>query len=349
MRERGREGDEKKKRVETKKTQPRPTPSKHQVAFTTDPRKSRSSPYCTDVAKALNAPILHVNGDDVEAVVRAMEMAAEWRAAWKTDVVVDIVCYRRHGHNEIDEPMFTQPLMYRAIKKHTDPFRLYQRKLLAEGVVTQPDIDAVCDSVTKVLQDEFERAKDYVPAAKDWLSSYWEGFHGPNQLSRIRNTGVPMDVLKRVGAAVTALPEWLTPHKQIARVYDARRAAIETGAGVDWALAEALAFGTLLSEGNHVRLSGQDVERGTFSHRHAVVHDQTSGERYTPLAHVYDGQPPGQFTVSNSSLSEFGVLGFELGYALENPNALVLWEAQVSLLVCVVERGGESARAIRID
>lgn len=300
-----------------------------QVAFTTDPRKSRSSPYCTDVAKALNAPILHVNGDDVESVIRAMEMAAEWRAAWKTDVVVDIVCYRRHGHNEIDEPMFTQPLMYRAIKKHTDPFRLYQQKLLKEGVFTQPDIDTVCDSVTKVMQEEFERAKDYVPAARDWLSSYWEGFHGPNQLSRIRNTGVPMDVLKTVGDAVTKLPDWLTPHKQIARVYDARRAAIQNETGVDWALAEALAFGTLLSEGNHVRLSGQDVERGTFSHRHSVVHDQESGERYTPLAHVFEGQPKGQFTVSNSSLSEFGVLGFELGYALENPNALVLWEAQV--------------------
>ena len=159
-----------------------------------------------------------------------MEMAAEWRAAWKTDVVVDIVCYRRHGHNEIDEPMFTQPLMYKKIKQHTDPFRLYQQKLLAEGVVTQADIDALTDKVTKAMHVEFERAKDYVPEAKDWLSSYWEGFHGPNQLSRIRNTGVPLDVLKTVGAAVTRLPEGLVPHKQIARVYDARRAAIESTA-----------------------------------------------------------------------------------------------------------------------
>ena len=300
----------------------------NQVAFTTDPRKSRSSPYCTDVAKALNAPIFHVNGDDVEAVVRACELAAEWRQEWKSDVVVDVVCYRRYGHNEIDEPMFTQPLMYKAIRKHRDPYKIYQDKLLKEGVVSPQQIDEISDNVTRHLHAEFERARDYKPEAKDWLSSYWAGFHGPNQLSRIRNTGVTKDVLERVGAAVTTLPQSLTPHKQISRVYAARAAAIESGKGVDWALAEALAFGTLLSEGNHVRLSGQDVERGTFSHRHAVVHDQETGERYTPLSHVYDGQKPGQFTVSNSSLSEFGVLGFELGYALENPNALVLWEAQ---------------------
>ena len=300
----------------------------NQVAFTTDPRKSRSSPYCTDVAKALNAPIFHVNGDDVEAVVRACELAAEWRQAWKSDVVVDIVCYRRYGHNEIDEPMFTQPLMYKAIRKHKDPYKIYQDKLLKEGVVSTEQIEGISDNVTRHLHAEFERARDYKPEAKDWLSSYWAGFHGPNQLSRIRNTGVTRDVLSQVGAAVTRLPESLTPHKQISRVYAARAAAIESGQGVDWALAEALAFGTLLSEGNHVRLSGQDVERGTFSHRHAVVHDQETGERYTPLANVYEGQKPGQFTVSNSSLSEFGVLGFELGYALENPNALVLWEAQ---------------------
>jgi len=300
----------------------------HQVAFTTDPRKSRSSPYCTDVAKALNAPIFHVNGDDVEAVVRACELAAEWRQAWKSDVVVDVVCYRRYGHNEIDEPMFTQPLMYKAIRKHRDPYKIYQDKLLKEGVVDEKAVDEISDNVTRHLHAEFERARDYKPEARDWLSSYWAGFHGPNQLSRIRNTGVTRDVLERVGAAVTRLPGTLSPHKQISRVYAARAAAIESGKGVDWALAEALAFGTLLSEGNHVRLSGQDVERGTFSHRHAVVHDQETGERYTPLAHVDDGQKPGQFTVSNSSLSEFGVLGFELGYALENPNALVLWEAQ---------------------
>jgi 2-oxoglutarate dehydrogenase E1 component len=300
----------------------------NQVAFTTDPRSSRSSPYCTDVAKALNAPIFHVNGDDVEAVVRVCELAAEWRAAWKSDAVVDIVCYRRHGHNEIDEPMFTQPLMYKAIKAHTDPYRLYQDRLLGEGVVTGDQVKAISNNVATHLADEFERAREYTPAAKDWLSSYWAGFHGPNQLSRIRDTGVPGAVLREVGKAVSTLPPWLHPHRQISKVYEARAAAIETGTGVDWAMGEALAFGTLLAEGNHVRLSGQDVERGTFSHRHAVVHDQETGATYTPLAHVYAGQAPGQFTVSNSSLSEFGVLGFELGYALENPNALVLWEAQ---------------------
>lgn len=301
----------------------------NQVAFTTDPRKSRSSPYCTDVAKALNAPVFHVNGDDAEAVVRVCELAAEWRQTWHSDVVIDLIGYRRHGHNEIDEPMFTQPLMYQRIKRHKNPHQVYMDKLLSEGSVTKDQVRSTSDRVQELLHHSFEAAKDYKPKRTDWLSSVWEGFMSPHQHSRIRNTGVAMDLLKEVGAAITTFPEGFTPHRQIAKVYESRRAMVDSPDGlVDWGMAEALAFGTLLCEGNHVRLSGQDVERGTFSHRHAVLHDQKTGATFTPLGHVYKGQRPSQFTVSNSSLSEYGVLGFEMGYSLENPNSLVMWEAQ---------------------
>jgi 2-oxoglutarate dehydrogenase E1 component len=301
----------------------------NQVAFTTDPRKSRSSPYCTDVAKAMNVPILHVNGDDAEAVVRAFELAAEWRQTWHADVVIDLVGYRRYGHNEIDEPMFTQPLMYQRIKRHRNPHQIYVEKLLSEGSITKDDVRKVADRVQQILHDAFESAKEYKPKKSDWLSSVWQGFMSPVQHSRIRNTGVPMELLQEVGNAITTIPDSFTPHKQISKVYETRRTMIQNeDSMVDWGMAEALAFGTLLAEGNHVRLSGQDVERGTFSHRHAVMHDQKTGDKYCPLGHVFKGQRPGQFTVSNSSLSEYGVLGFELGYSLENPNSLVMWEAQ---------------------
>jgi 2-oxoglutarate dehydrogenase E1 component len=303
----------------------------NQVAFTTDPRKSRSSPYCTDVAKSLACPILHVNGDDVEAVVRACELAAEWRQKWHTDVVVDIVCYRRFGHNEIDEPMFTQPNMYKKIKDHPNAHQLYEQKLVSEGTISAEQAKSIKDNVTSILQREFEASKEYVPSAKDWLSSYWSGFMSPHQKARIRNTGVPNDVLQEVGKAITELPKDFSAHRLIKKLYATRREMITSDARkplVDWGMAEAMAFGTLISEGNHVRLSGQDVERGTFSHRHAQVFDQKTGEPYCTLQHVYPDQPRGQFTVSNSPLSEFGVLGYELGYALENPNSLVLWEAQ---------------------
>ncbi|CAM6090199.1 unnamed protein product [Calypogeia fissa] len=300
----------------------------NQVAFTTDPKSSRSSPYCTDVAKALCAPIIHVNGDDVEAVVRACELAIEWRCQFHADIVVDIVCYRRFGHNEIDEPSFTQPKMYQVIKGHKPALDIYMKKLSDSGDINASKIKGMQDTVMGVLNDEFNQSKDYVPKKRDWLAAFWSGFKGPEQMSRVRNTGVKPEILKEVGKTITAVPESFTPHKAIKRIYEQRAAMIETGAGVDWATAEALAFGTLLHEGNHVRLSGQDVERGTFSHRHSVLHDQKTGEHYCPLHHVVKDQQGDMFTVSNSSLSEFGVLGFELGYSMENPNSLVLWEAQ---------------------
>ncbi|XP_028805123.1 2-oxoglutarate dehydrogenase, mitochondrial [Neltuma alba] len=300
----------------------------NQVAFTTDPRSGRSSQYCTDVAKALDAPIFHVNGDDVEAVVHAFELAAEWRQAFHSDVVVDLVCYRRFGHNEIDEPSFTQPKMYKVIRNHPSTLEIYQKKLLESGEVTQADIDNIHKKITSILNEEFLASKEYVPKRRDWLSAYWSGFKSPEQLSRIRNTGVKPEILKNVGKAITTLPENFTPHRAVKKIYEQRAQMMETGEGIDWGFAEALAFATLLVEGNHVRLSGQDVERGTFSHRHAVVHDQETGQIYCPLDHVIMNQNEEMFTVSNSSLSEFGVLGFEVGYSMENPNSLVIWEAQ---------------------
>lgn len=300
----------------------------NQVAFTTDPMSGRSSQYCTDVAKALNAPIFHVNGDDLEAVVHACELAAEWRQTFQSDVVVDIVCYRRFGHNEIDEPSFTQPKMYKVIRNHPQALDLYEKQLIEMGQLSKEEIDALHKKVNSILNEEFISSKEYVPNRRDWLAAYWAGFKSPEQLSRIRNTGVKPEILKNVGKAITSIPETFKPHRAVKRVYDQRAQMIETGEGVDWAVGEALAFATLLVEGNHVRLSGQDVERGTFSHRHSVLHDQETGERYCPLDHVIMNQPEEMFTVSNSSLSEFGVLGFELGYSMENPNSLVLWEAQ---------------------
>eukprot|EP00249_Psilotum_nudum_P024731 c29278_g1_i4 orf=531-3692(-) len=300
----------------------------NQVAFTTDPKSSRSSPYCTDVAKALNAPIFHANGDDVEAVVHACELAVDWRCTFKSDVVVDIVCYRRFGHNEIDEPSFTQPKMYQIIKNHPPSLEIYERQLMEMGQMTEEEANKMRDKVMSILNEEFINSKDYVPQTRDWLAAYWAGFKGPEQRSRIRNTGVKPEILKSVGKSITLLPPGFTAHRSIKRTYEQRAQMIETEHGVDWATAEALAFGTLLVEGNHVRLSGQDVERGTFSHRHAVVHDQLSGEKYCPLDNVLMDQENEMFTVSNSSLSEFGVLGFEVGYSMENPNSLVCWEAQ---------------------
>ncbi|XP_058109794.1 uncharacterized protein LOC131252997 [Magnolia sinica] len=300
----------------------------NQVAFTTDPRAGRSSQYCTDVAKALNAPIFHVNGDDMEAVVHVCELAAEWRQTFHSDVVVDIVCYRRFGHNEIDEPSFTQPKMYQVIRNHPRAIDIYENQLQESGQITKEEIEKMHNKVNSILNEEFMNSKDYVPRRRDWLSAYWTGFKSPEQLSRVRNTGVKPEILKNVGKAITTFPENFKPHRAVKKIFEQRAQMIETGEGIDWAVGEALAFATLLVEGNHVRLSGQDVERGTFSHRHAVVHDQETGEQYCPLDHLISNQDEEMFTVSNSSLSEFAVLGFELGYSMENPNSLIVWEAQ---------------------
>ncbi|GAU20243.1 hypothetical protein TSUD_353070 [Trifolium subterraneum] len=262
------------------------------VAFTTDPMSGRSSQYCTDVAKALDAPIFHVNGDDVEAVVHACELAAEWRQTFHSDVVVDLVCYRRFGHNEIDEPSFTQPKMYKVIRNHPSTLEIYQKKLLETGELTQGDIDKIHTKVTSILNEEFQASKDYIPKRRDWLSAYWLGFKSPEQLSRVRNTGVKPEILKTVGKAITTIPENFTPHKAVKRIYEQRAQMIETGEDIDWGFGEALAFATLLVE----------AQFGDFANGAHVIFDNflASGEskwlRQTGLVvllpHGYDGQGP---------------------------------------------------------
>jgi len=334
----------------------------NQIGFTTDVPNSRSSPYCTDVAKAFNAPIFHVNGDDPEAVCFVMELAAEWRATFKKDVVIDLVCYRRHGHNEVDDPSFTQPAMYSKIAKLDTTLKKYQQQLIKEGVVTEQKCKELSQSIYAVFEEKLKASATYKSAKPSWLHRSWEGLVSAKTYSAPQKTGVSKDTLKFVGEALTRLPPGFNLHKRLARVMENKAKSIQTGKDIDWATGEALAFGSLLLEGKHVRLSGQDVERGTFSHRHSVLHDQ---QRDPPAsASVFDMVVPGNgggngggaggggaagakpggvgrwvplnnlrekqayFSVSNSSLSEYGAMGFELGYALEDPHALVLWEAQ---------------------
>jgi 2-oxoglutarate dehydrogenase E1 component len=301
----------------------------NQIGFTTDPRFSRSSPYPSDVAKMVEAPIFHVNGDDPEAVVFAAKVAAEYRQKFQKPVVIDMFCYRRFGHNEGDEPAFTQPLMYRKIRSHPSILELYSKKLLAEGAVTEADIEEMRNTWRSKLDTEFDIATSYKPNKADWLDGRWAGLKAVREDAddpRRGQTGVAVETLKDIAKALTSVPEGFHVHRTIQRFLDNRKKMIETGEGIDWAMAEALAFGSLLLEGHRVRLSGQDVERGTFSQRHSVLTDQENEERYTPLNHIREDQA--RYEVINSMLSEEAVLGFEYGYTLSEPNALTLWEAQ---------------------
>ncbi|RAO65707.1 uncharacterized protein BHQ10_001719 [Talaromyces amestolkiae] len=302
----------------------------NQIGFTTDPRFARSTPYCSDIAKAIDAPVFHVNGDDVEAVNYVCQVAADWRAEFKRDVVIDIVCYRKQGHNETDQPSFTQPLMYKRIAEKKNQLDIYVNKLISEGTFTKEDIDEHKKWVWGMLNDSFDRSKDYQPTGKEWLTSAWNGFKSPKELATEvlphLPTGVDIETLRSIGDKIGGAPEGFNVHRNLKRILGNRKKAVDEGQNIDWATAEALAFGTLVKEGHHVRVSGQDVERGTFSQRHAVLHDQESEATYTPLQHI--SQDQGTFVISNSSLSEFGVLGFEYGYSLTSPNALVMWEAQ---------------------
>lgn len=313
----------------------------NQVGFTTNPDNGRSTRYSSDLAKAFDIPIFHCNGDDPMAVVTAFEMAVEWRQKFGEDCIIDMICYRRYGHNELDQPMYTQPVMYEKINKHPDTLRTYQSHLIAEGTVTKEEVESIHKMVNSTLEKDFEAAKTWVTPKNDWLSSKWAGFLSPNQLSRIRQTGYPKEKLREIGLKISTPPEHFKIHKQLEKILQARRDSIASGQGIDWGTAEALAVGSLLMEGNHVRLTGQDVERGTFSHRHAALVDQRTGEKYVSLNHINKHtsatvpksknlapEQQGEFTVRNSILSEFGVLGFEMGYSLENPNMLVMWEAQ---------------------
>ncbi|KAI9884205.1 MAG: cis-prenyltransferase [Watsoniomyces obsoletus] len=302
----------------------------NQIGFTTDPRFARSTPYCSDIAKAIDAPVFHVNADDVEALNFVCQIAADWRAEFKRDVVVDIICYRKHGHNETDQPSFTQPLMYKRIESQEPQLQKYVEKLLQEKTFTQEDIDEHKQWVWSMLEDSFEKAKDYQPSAKEWLTSAWNGFKSPKELATEvlphLPTSVSTEQLKHVANVISEAPEGFQVHRNLKRILTNRKKMVEEGKGIDWSTGEALAFGTLAMDGRHVRVSGQDVERGTFSQRHAVLHDQETERTYTPLQHVSEDQ--GKFVITNSSLSEFGVLGFEYGYSLSSPDALVIWEAQ---------------------
>ena len=299
----------------------------NQIGFTTNPVNSRSGPYCSDVAKMIQAPIFHVNGDDPEAVVHIARIAIEFRQTFKKDVVVDMFCYRRFGHNEGDEPLFTQPLMYKKIAKQPTTRQIYAEKLSGAGVVTKAGSDELVTKKFELLETEFEAATSFKPNKADWLEGAWAGMENVKGWGAQRGeTGVPKVVLKDVGAALTRVPEGFNVNRKIARQLQAKRKALDSGKGIDWATAEALAFGTLLVEGAPVRLSGQDSNRGTFSHRHACLIDQETEARYTMLNHIREGQAT--IEVIDSPLSELAVLGFEYGYSLAEPRALVLWEAQ---------------------
>jgi 2-oxoglutarate dehydrogenase E1 component len=299
----------------------------NQIGFTTSPMYSRSSPYPTDVAKMIEAPVFHVNGDDPEAVVYAAKIATEYRQRFGRPVVIDMFCYRRFGHNEGDEPSFTQPLMYSKIRSHQTTLDIYSKRLVAEGLLTTGEIERMRAEWRARLEAEFEAGQDFRPNKTDWLDGVWKDMKraevdGP----RRGETGVEIPELIRIGTRLTKVPQGFNVHKTVKRFLDNRMSVIESGEGVDWAFGEALAFGTLLEEGHPVRLSGQDVERGTFSQRHTVLYDQERDETYTPLNNLSDDQQ--RYEVINSMLSEEAVLGFEYGYSLAEPQTLTLWEAQ---------------------
>ncbi|MDX3908640.1 MAG: 2-oxoglutarate dehydrogenase E1 component [Sphingobium sp.] len=299
----------------------------NQVGFTTSPQFARSSPYPSDVAKGIMAPILHVNGDDPEAVTFACKLAIEYRQTFHRDIVIDMWCYRRFGHNEGDEPSFTQPLMYAKIRQHPPVSDVYAARLKDEGVVDDAFVAATTKEFVDHLEDEFEAAKSYKANKADWFAGRWSGLSQPTDIETARKSvesAITPKLFDSLGRTLTTVPEGVNIHKTLRRILDAKAEMFKTGANFDWATGEALAFGSLLSEGYGVRLSGQDSGRGTFSQRHSVWVDQETEARYIPLSTV----PHGRFEVLDSPLSEYGVLGFEYGYALADPKSLVLWEAQ---------------------
>jgi 2-oxoglutarate dehydrogenase E1 component len=300
----------------------------NQIGFTTYPRYSRSSPYPSDVAKMIEAPIFHVNGDDPEAVVFAAKVATEFRQKFQHPVVIDMFCYRRFGHNEGDEPSFTQPVMYKAIRGHPSTLELYTKKLVSENAVTEAEVDKMRADWRARLDVELEASQGYKANSADWLDGRWADIKAARDYDDPRRgqTGVDTAVLKEIGQKVTAVPKGFRVHRTIQRFLDSRAKSIEKGEGIDWATAEALAFCSLLLDGRPVRLSGQDTERGTFSQRHSVLIDQENEDRYIPFNHAREGQA--RFEVINSMLSEEAVVGFEYGYSLAEPDALTVWEAQ---------------------
>ena len=299
----------------------------NQIGFTTSPLYARSSPYPSDVAKTIEAPIFHVNGDDPEAVVYAARLATEFRQTFRKPVVIDMFCYRRHGHNEGDEPSFTQPLMYKKIAEHATAPEIYAKKLIDDGVATQGEVEAMRETYRRRLDEEFGRAESYRPGKADWLDGRWNGLTRPKEEgARCGVTGVDVERLKAIGERLTTIPKAFNAHRTIKRIFARQRKTIDQGNGIDWSMAEHLALGSLLVEGYPVRLSGQDSQRGTFSQRHAVLIDQDNEENWIPLNHIENNQARAE--IINSMLSEEAVLGFEYGYSLAEPKSLVLWEAQ---------------------
>ncbi|WP_170516742.1 2-oxoglutarate dehydrogenase E1 component [Ruegeria atlantica] len=298
----------------------------NQIGFTTAPHFSRSSPYPTDIALMVEAPIFHVNGDDPEAVVHAAKVATEFRQKFHKDVVIDIFCYRRFGHNEGDEPMFTNPIMYKKIKTHKTTLSLYTERLVKDGLIPEGEIEDMKAAFQAHLNDEFDAGKDYKPNKADWLDGRWSHLD-KNKEEYVRGeTAITPDTLTEIGKALTHAPADVALHKTVGRLLDHKKNMFDSGKGFDWATGEALAFGSLLTEGFPVRLSGQDATRGTFSQRHSGFVHQESEERYYPLNNIRAGQS--KYEVIDSMLSEYAVLGFEYGFSLAEPNALTLWEAQ---------------------
>ena len=298
----------------------------NQIGFTTAPHFSRSSPYPTDIALMVEAPIFHVNGDDPEAVVHAAKVATEFRQLFHKDVVLDIICYRRFGHNEGIEPMFTNPVMYNRIKGHKTTLQIYTERLVKDGLIPEGEIEDMKASFQAMLNEEFEAGKVFKPNKADWLDGRWSHMDRQGQDYQRGQTAIPKKTMKEVGAALSVKPDGFTLHRTVEKMLDAKAQMFKTGQGFDWATAEALAFGSLVSEGYPVRLSGQDSTSGTFSHRHSALIDQNNDNRYYSLNHIKPGQA--KYEVIDSMLSEYAVLGFEYGYSLAEPNTLTMWEAQ---------------------
>lgn len=299
----------------------------NQIGFTTNPVNARSGPYCTEVAKIVEAPILHVNGDDPEAVVHACRIAASYRQKFQKDIVVDMFCYRRFGHNEGDEPMFSQPVMYKKIKSQRTTRELYAQDLADRKVIPLEDSTALLNSAIETLEEEFEAAQAYRPNEADWLKGRWSGFEQPEDKGARRGvTSISDETYGKLAEGLVRLPDGFTENSKITRLMKAKANMFESGEGFDWGTAENMAFGSLLLEGNPIRMSGQDVRRGTFSHRHAAIIDQENDEAHLPMNHIEADQA--QAEIVNSPLSEFAVLGFEYGYSLAEPNSLTIWEAQ---------------------
>jgi 2-oxoglutarate dehydrogenase E1 component len=299
----------------------------NQIGFTTNPVKARSGPYCSDVAKVLQAPIVHVNGDDPEMVVITASFTGEFRNKFGNDGIIDLFCYRRYGHNEADEPFFTQPLMYRRIGERPSTREVYAKRLIDAGALDEKDVAEIGRECEAVLAEAFERSTNHPPNEAEWLEGSWSGLQKMQGYDARRGkTAVDVGTLREVGTALTQVPEDFNLHRKIKRQLEAKKKVFESGDGVDWGTAEALAFGTLLIEGSPVRLSGQDCSRGTFSHRHAILVDQEDEQKYSPMNHIRPQQE--LLEAIDSPLSEMAVLGFEFGYSLADPRTLVLWEAQ---------------------